>query len=120
MVTNTSRQTGKPRSIGRGSSYVVRACSLVLAMMCIFIGVETSVVTAWSGAFPAVEIVNRSGKSDRLQRAPQFHRNTVNQLLRINFPRTPAPDQELIDGCESVASSLTHSPFARVASRCLS
>jgi hypothetical protein len=89
-------------------------------MAYIFMGIEISVVTAWSKAAPAVEIVNRSGKGDRFTLASQFHRNAVNQPLDIKFSGTPAPDQKLIDGCEPLASPLTHSPFARVAGRCLS
>jgi hypothetical protein len=120
MQTLTSPRTGESQSMGRGSAYVVGACSVILAMVSIFVGIEISVATAWSGAAPAVEIVDRAGKGDRLSPVPAFHRNAVNQPLEINVPRTPAPDQELIEGCESLASSLTHSPFAQVAGRCLS
>jgi hypothetical protein len=119
MVTNTPIQTGKPRCIGRrGSQYVVGVYRLILAMVYIFTGFGISVVTAWSVAAPAVQIVDRSGKSERLAPALQFHRNSVNQSLDVKFSRTPAPDRKLTDGCEA-ASSLTHSPFARVAGRCV-
>ena len=120
MVIHTSPENGKPQSMGRGSPYVVGACSVILAMAAIFVGIEISIATAWSGAAPAVEIVNRTGKVDRLPLAPAFRRNALNQPLEINVPRTPAPDQKLIDGCESLISSLAHSPFAQVAGRCLS
>jgi hypothetical protein len=120
MVTHNSVRTAKRQSMRHGSPYVVLACSVILGAVSFLVGIEMSVATPWSGgSAPAAEIV-RTGKGNRSPLALEFHRNAVNQPLEINVPRTPAPDQELIDGCEPLASSLTNSPFARVAGRCLS
>jgi hypothetical protein len=82
--------------------------------------VRFGVLTAWSGAAPSEEIVNRTRKGDRLPLIPTFHRNTMSRPLEINVSRTSAHDQELAEGCESLASSLAQSPLAHVAGRCLS
>jgi len=40
--------------------------------------------------------------------------------LQIDAPRTSVSSRGLPHGCESLASSLTHSPAAEIAGRCLS
>ena len=114
MLTQPSARKGESQSMSAGSHYVVGACGLILAMVSIFVRLEISVATAWSGTAPAVEIVDRTGKGDRLPLAPAFHRNAVNQPLEIDVLPT------LIYGCEPLASSLTKSPLAQIAGRCLS
>ena len=69
---------------------------------------------------PAREMVNRTGKGDRLPLVQALHRIPANQPAKIEVLRTSAPDQELVDGCESLASSLSGSPLANIAGRCLS
>jgi hypothetical protein len=96
-------------------TYIVGAFSLILAFISIFVGIELSVTTASSDAAAAVENVNRAGKADRLPTFPAFGRNIVNPPMGIL-----APDQELFDGCEALASPLTRSPLAQMAGRCLS
>jgi hypothetical protein len=68
----------------------------------------------------AKEMGNRTGKGDRLPLVPALHRIPANQPAKIEVLRTSAPDQELVDGCESLASSLSGSPLANIAGRCLS
>jgi hypothetical protein len=68
----------------------------------------------------AGEIVNRSGKGDRLPVVPALHRLPAKQPVKIGTLRTLPRDQELAAGCEPLASSLSRSSLANVAGRCLS
>jgi hypothetical protein len=113
---HTSPRTSE--SLGRVSPYVVDACYLILAIMPILGGISAAI--GCLGGTPVLEMVNRTGKGDRLPPlVPAFHRNAVDQPVETNFLQT-APDQELIDGCESLASPLTRSRLAQMAGRCLS
>jgi len=58
------------------------------------------------------EMVNRNGKGDRL---PALHQIAAKQPVE-----TLLRDQELAEGCESLASSLSRSSLANIAGRCLS
>jgi hypothetical protein len=118
MLTHNLPRAGDSRSMGRSCPYVVGACSAILAMVSIIVVIEILVATTWSGVPPPLEIVNRTGKGDRLP--PVQALNVVDQLLEINVSRKPALNQQLADGCESLASSLAHSPLAQIAGRCLS
>ena len=91
---------------------------MLLAMASIVMGIEVSVATAFSGAAPSAAIVNRAQKSNRLPLVPALHQNPVSRQLEVNLPRIP--NQDLADGCESLASPLAHSPLAQIAGRCLS
>ena len=115
MLSHSSPLSISSQSIGR--PYSVGGCPVVLAMASIIIAIEISFAAALSGAAaPSVEIVNRKG--DRL---PLFFvSHAINQPLQINRPRIPGPEQELADGCESLASSLAYSPLANIAGRCVS
>jgi hypothetical protein len=66
------------------------------------------------------EKVNRMAKGDRLPLVPALHRVPAKQPAKIEALRTLPPDQELLDGCEPLASSLSRSPLANVAGWCLS
>jgi hypothetical protein len=68
----------------------------------------------------AGEMVNRNGKSDRLPVAQPSHRLLAKQSLKIESHRIPLRDHEMVEGCESLASSLSHSSLANIAGRCLS
>jgi len=120
MLPPTSLRGGLFSSTGGSLRYLISGCSVLLAAVSIVIGIEISVATAFSGAAPSVEIVNRAQKGNRLPLVPALHQNAVSRLLEVNFPLIPAPDQGLADGCEPVASPLTHSPLAQIAGRCLS
>ena len=120
MLPQTSFRRGLFSSSSRGLKHWISGCTVLLAIASIAVGIEVSVATAFSGAAPSVEIVNRAQKGNRLPLVPALHQNAVSRLLEVNFPRIPAPDQGLADGCEPVASPLTHSPLAQIAGRCLS
>src|ERR1700738_2266967 len=81
MSTHPLAQPGQARIVGRASQYVVAACSGIFTLMSIFVGVKVSAATAWSGAAPAaaaaLEIVDRTGKGDRLPLAPALDRDLV-------------------------------------------
>jgi hypothetical protein len=102
------------------AQFLVGGLGVALVLLSAMIGLELSVTTARSGGESSWETVNRTQKGDRLPLVPAFHRNAVNQLLEIKVPRAPNTDSELADGCESLVSSLAHSPWANVAGRCVS
>jgi hypothetical protein len=87
--------------MGRGSRYVLAAGTVIFAILCIFDALEASVARAWSGAVPAIEMVDRTVKGDRLDSV-----------------HAPAPNERLIEGCEAVVSPLTDSVLAQMAGRC--
>ena len=66
------------------------------------------------------EMVNRSGKGDRLPAVPALHQLPAKQPVKIETLNTFLRDQELAEGCESLASSLSRSSLANIAGRCLS
>jgi hypothetical protein len=68
----------------------------------------------------AGEMVNRNGKGDRLPVVPVLHRLSAKQPVKIETLATLQPQQELSEGCESLASSLSRSSLANIAGRCLS
>jgi hypothetical protein len=68
----------------------------------------------------AGEVVNRNAKGDRLPVVPVLNRLSAKQPVKIETVRTLPRDQELADGCESLASPLSRSSLANVAGRCLS
>jgi hypothetical protein len=78
---------------------------LILAAVATVIGLE-GIAIARPDVRSSVEIVNRTRKGDRLP------------LFQITVPRAPAYDSTLPDGCDSLASALTHSHLARIATRC--
>jgi hypothetical protein len=118
MLRQTSLRTISSTSIGRGLQYLIGGSSVLIAIVSILIDIEVSAATASSGA-PSVEIVDRARKGARLPLVPAFDRNAGNRPLELNVPRMTAPDQGLVDGCESLASPLAHSPVAHAAGRCL-
>jgi len=111
MLTHISPRTNQSQSLGRGFPYAVGTCSVILTVISFFAGFELSVATASSEAATAAEMVNRTAKADRLP---------LPFVSQIKILKVPAPGQKLLDGCESVASSLVRSPVTRVAGRCLS
>ena len=66
------------------------------------------------------EMVNRNGKGDRLPAVPALHQLPAKQPVKIETFNTFLRDQELAEGCESLASSLSRSSLANIAGRCLS
>ena len=68
----------------------------------------------------AGEMVNRNGKGDRLPVVQELHRPPAKQPVKIETVRALPRGQELAEGCESLASSLSRSSLANIAGRCLS
>jgi hypothetical protein len=68
----------------------------------------------------AGEMVNRNAKGDRLPVVPLLHRVSAKQPVKIETLATLQRQQELSEGCESLASSLSRSSLANIAGRCLS
>ena len=93
------------KSINRNFPYLSRGFIVILTLVVI----ATSLLaasTTWSAApsaIPSMAVVNRTNKGDRLP-----------------LPRIERADHELPVGCESVVSSLVHSPLKHVARGCLS
>jgi hypothetical protein len=119
MLPQPSYRRGLFSSTSRGLKHLISGCTVLLAIASIVIGIEVS-VAASSGAALSIETINRAQKGDRLRLVAALHQNPVSRLLEVNLPRIPAPDRGLADGCEPVASPLTHSPLAQMAGRCLS
>jgi hypothetical protein len=88
--------------MGRGSRCVLAAGTVIFAILCIFDALEASVAGLGQEPLPAIEMVDRTAKGDRLD---SLH--------------APAPNERLIEGCESLVSSLTDSVLARIAGRCM-
>jgi hypothetical protein len=117
MLPQTLLGTGL---IGRATQRFLDGCSVLLAIVSIAVTIERSVAIAWSGAAASTEIVDRTRKGDRLPLIPAWDGDAAELPLQVDAPRTKAPRRGLPDGCESLASSLTRSPVARIAGRCLS
>jgi hypothetical protein len=111
MLTHSSRVSGEYQPVTRIGSNVLNACAVILSFTAILAEPEISDATARSGAAPLV-VVNRTPKRDRPV--------PVKQSLPINDLLAPASGRELVDGCESLVSLLSHSPLAQIAGRCLS
>jgi hypothetical protein len=120
MLPQTPLRSGLSSSTRRGLQYLVGGCIVLLATVSIVIGIEVSVATASSATEPSVEVINRARKGNRLPLVPALHENPGSRLLEVNFPRIPAADRGLADGCEPLASPLAHSPLAQITGRCLS
>lgn len=66
------------------------------------------------------EMVNRNGKGDRLPVVQTWHRIPAKQPVKIETVRAFPRDQELTEGCDSLASPLSYSSLANIPGRCLS
>jgi hypothetical protein len=88
--------------------------AIALAVLIIGLTKGTADIGVASG-----EMVNRNGKGDRLPIAAS-HRVPAKQLVQTAAPRALPRDQELAEGCEPLASSLSRSSLANIAGRCLS
>ena len=94
------------------------ACSLVLAIISIFISIKVSAATVWSGVAPSSETINRARKGDRLPLV-LVDPTRANRPIEVNVSR-PSVQHRLPDGCEALASPLARSTVAHIAGRCLS
>ena len=93
------------KAINRNFPYLSRG-SVVILVLAVAITSGLSAPTTWSAApsaIPAVDVVSRAHKADRLP-----------------LPRIERADRELPVGCESVVSSIVRSPLNHVARDCVS
>jgi hypothetical protein len=67
--------------------YAVGTCTVMFAMVSIFVGIEVSVSAAWSGTGLSAQIVDRTGKGDRLPLVPAFHPSERSQPVEIYVTR---------------------------------
>jgi hypothetical protein len=84
------------------------------------VAMQMLVAVAQSGATAAGHIVNRAGKHDRLPSGYVFDQKAGKEQRNSDVLRKLPADRELLDGCESLASSLTNFQLALIASRCVS
>jgi hypothetical protein len=110
MPAQVSPRIDDSRSLILVSRYLLGACSVAFAFLSILAGTELSVAPASLDPLAAIEKVNRSGKSNRIPLLPAIDAPVGVRAL----------DQQLFEGCEGPASSLSGSSLARIAVRCLS
>ena len=110
MPTHVLPRIDDSRSLILASRYLLGACSVAFVFVSILAGTELSVTASSLDPLAAIEKVNRSGKSNRL---PVFPAVDAPGAVR-------ALDQQLFEGCEGAASSLSGSLLVRMAVRCLS
>ena len=118
MTPQMSSPPGISQALAHASPCVVGAFSLILSFSSTLIGTELSVRTVRTDSAevtPVVEMVNRTGKADRLQLLPAFGWGIGNPPIGPG-----AFDQRLVHGCEPLVSSLVRSPLAQIPARCLS
>ncbi len=103
---------------------LVAACSAILTFLSMLTVVKESPGTAWSqaarSATPALEIVNRTAKADRMPLLAAIRPHTGLQFLGTYVMQNRAPAHHLSDGCESLVSELSQSVLAQIARRCIS
>jgi hypothetical protein len=94
------------------------ACTLLVAVVSMLIGIKASAASLWSGAAFSQQNINSARKDDRL---PLQLASEAGPARRIeaNAPRLSV-ERGLPDGCEAVASSLTRTTVSQIAGRCVS
>ena len=107
-------------SIDRCVSRFAVSCNVILMLIATLVAIQILVAIAKSGATAAGHAVNRAGKHDRLPSGSVFDQNAGNKQRNSDVVRKLPADRELLDGCESLASSLTDFQLARIAGRCVS
>jgi hypothetical protein len=117
MLTRMRPRKGKSQALDRRYPCVA-AASVMLAVTSIVISIEMPIATPGREGAAAVQGVNRTLKGDFRPIAHRFHQTVVKQPVEIEILWTS--DQALLEGCESLASSLTHSRLGKIAGRCLS
>ena len=105
----------------RHSRYLVGCCGVAFGLVSFLVGLEVL------GSTPASSVeqqspagINRALKGDRLPLVSDRSRNADNGPSEIKPPQVPAARPELLDGCESIVSTIGQPPLARVAGRCIS
>jgi hypothetical protein len=120
MLLNTPLAAHSLLLMRRSTRYFVGGCTMLLTIVSVVVCIEISVATGWSKAAASTQTVNRARKGDRLPLIAALNGKAVELPLDVNLLRAPVFPRRLPDGCESLASSLTHSPLVDIAARCLS
>jgi hypothetical protein len=111
-------RAGLTRPMSGAARFLVRIFWTGLAALILnVIVLDVQVAPGPFGAELNTEIVDRTLKADRLLSAPTTYPNAVKHSRGTNLP---APDLELLDGCEALVSLLAFSPLAHVPARCVS
>ena len=95
-------------------SFIAAGLGSALVMAVLAVGLKISTTPAWPANDIAQQSINRSLKGDRS--APL----TARRDGGIGLPAVTVAVPELLDGCESVISSIGDLPLSRVAGSCLS
>jgi hypothetical protein len=111
--------SGLVSSRDRSLRYLLIACSLVVAIISIFISIKVSAATVWSGVAPSSETINHARKADRLPLVLASDPNPAGRPIEVNVPSLSL-QHSLPDGCEALASPLARSTVAHIAGRCVS
>jgi hypothetical protein len=99
-------------------SYLLIACSLLVATILMLISIKVAAAPAWAGLEPPTQTINPAGKGDRLPLVLAFDPNPANRPIEVGIPRSAG--HNLPDGCEALASLLARSAAAHIAGRCVS
>jgi len=98
----------------RNHSFIAAGLGLAIAMAMLAVGLKIAATPAWSASDVALKSINRTLKGDR----PPLMPARTGDRTATSFPGDTVLVPELLDGCESVISSIGDSPLARVAGSC--
>lgn len=113
----SAQMSGLIASSDRSVRYLLIACSLLVAIILTLISIKVAAAPVWPGVAPE-QTVNHAGKGDRLPLVLASDPTAANWPMNASIPRTSV--ENLPDGCEALASSLTRSAIADMAGRCVS
>jgi hypothetical protein len=111
--------SGSIASSDRSLCCFLIACSLIVAIISMLVGIKVSAATAWSGVAASKQTINSARKGDRLPLVVVSDPTPANGRIEVNLPRR-AVQHSLPDGCEALASPLARSTAAQIAGRCMS
>jgi hypothetical protein len=103
----------------RSLRYLLIACTLLVAIVSMLIGINVSAATVWSGVAPSQQTINSARKGDRLPLVVSSDPSPADRHIEVKVPRG-AVQHSLPDGCEALASHLARSTAAHIAGRCVS
>jgi hypothetical protein len=102
----------------RSLRYLLIACTLLVAIVSMLIGIKASAAPLWSGAAFPQQTINSARKGDRLPLQLASEAGPARRI-EVNAPRRSV-EHGLPDGCEAVASPLTRTTVSQIAGRCVS
>jgi hypothetical protein len=102
----------------RSLRYLLIACTLLVAIVSMLIGIKASAAPLWSGVAFSQQTINSARKGDRLPLQLASEAGPARRI-EVNAPRLSI-EHGLPDGCEALASPLTRATVAQIAGRCMS